>query len=310
MKSLFQFAVILALVVLGWFIYPTIEEFLRSQDLLPAAEADTGKEPPEETGEVEETPAEPEPVAVTPPAPQPEPEPEPEPAPAPAVDDDKIAALIPMPTIPSLEDITSDWTDVPEKAFPPKITTKDDIDFTLAGDNRMKLSAGRELIPVDVNLDGQLVVTPRRGSALKASVPMEKTNFKELVTQRYEEGVARILADVERRREEERQRLTVAATVPETRKAEAGEVPKTQSDEERYIALMKASLAAGELEGVTPSQVKAWRWLGYEERDGTGYWTGAAVVTKSTYFGDFETEARALIRHGKVEKWLLPGVEE
>jgi hypothetical protein len=122
--------------------------------------------------------------------------------------------------------------------------------------------------------------------------------------------VARIKERIVARREEERARIAAASTTSDTVKAEAGEVPQDASDEEKYLAIMKQSVANGELKDVTPDKVKSWRWIGYEEIGGTGYWTGAAIISKETYFGEFETEAKALIRQGKVEKWTLPGVQE
>jgi hypothetical protein len=304
MRTFFQFIVIVALAVLGWFLYPLVANYLRQQDLLaPAAP----KRPPEP---VPVAAAAPDPAPAPAPAPTPAPAPAPTPTPAPpAPGSEDLASRIPMPRIAALEEITGNWQAVPQRAFPKLIAIQEDVSFAMEGGNSMKLSAGRELHPLELAADGTLTVAPREGSELRATIAVDKTDFKERVTKRYEEGVERIRLAVEERREAERRRMATEASASDERKAEAGEIPRSSSDQERYLELMRASVAGGELQGVTSDKVRAWRWFGYEEIDGTGYWTGSAMVATETYFGEFETEAKALIRNGRVERWVLPGVE-
>ncbi len=306
MKSIFTFAVILALGFIGYIAYPAGLDFFRSQNWLPTA--DKSAAVPNATTPTP-TPAAPAPAPAVPTTPPPPPVVAPTPPP-PAPTDDAVSKLVPMPTIKSLEEITANWTNVPERAFPPKVVLKTDAAFALPQGNSMTLSAGRDATPISLAADGTLTVAPRAGSNLRATLPVSQTDFKESVTARYNEGVARIKEGIEARRQKERARLATAATTSDEEKASAGEVPKSASDEERYLALMKQSVANGELKDVTPDKVKSWRWLGYEDVGGTGYWTGVAIITKETYFGEFETEAKAYIRQGKIEKWTLPGVDE
>jgi hypothetical protein len=300
---------VVALGFMGYIAYPSAVDYFRTQKWLPSE--------PGKPAETAQTAAADLPATTPSPAPTPAPAPAPAPptapptAPAPmSASDAELERLVPMPNIKSLEEITSNWASVPQNAYPPQITLKADAVFQLPQGNTMRLSAGKNAVPVSLAADGTLAVTMRAGSELTATLPVDQTDFKELVTKRYEEGVARIKDRILARREEERARIAAAATTSDTVKAEAGEVPKDASDEEKYLALMKQSVANGELKDVTPDKVKSWRWIGYEEIGGTGYWTGAAIITKETYFGEFETEAKALIRQGKVEKWTLPGVQE
>lgn len=306
MKGLFTFAIVVALGFMGYIAYPSAIEYFRTQNWMPPAAKPT--ESVASTDAPVETPA----PVTPPPAPAtPEPAPPPPPTPAPSpTPDDEIARLVPMPKINSLEQITANWTKVPQNAYPPQITLNADAIFQLAQGNTMRLSAGKTAVPVSLSADGTLTLAPRAGSELRATLPVDQTDFKEVVTKRYEEGVARIKARIEERREQERARIAAAANTSEAVKAEAGEVPKDAGDEEKYLAIMKQSVANGELKDVTTDKVKSWRWIGFEDVDGTGYWTGAAIISKETYFGEFETEAKAYIRQGKVEKWTLPGVQE
>lgn len=308
MKGLFTFAIVVALGFMGYIAYPSAMDYFRAQNWLPAAAKPTTDVA---SGSSEGVPAPSAPATSVPETPAPEPEPTPAPPPVPApTPDDEIARLVPMPKIKSLEEITANWTKVPQNAYPPQITLNADAMFQLAQGNTMRLSAGKSAVPISLAADGTLTLAPRAGSELRATLPVDQTDFKEVVTKRYEEGVARIKARIEERREEERARIAAAANTSDAVKAEAGEVPKDATDEEKYLAIMKTSVANGELKDVTTDKVKSWRWIGFEEVNGTGYWTGAAIIVKETYFGEFETEAKAFIRQGKVEKWALPGVQE
>ena len=303
MKGFFNLVVIVALGFIGYIAYPAGMDFLRSKNWLPSA-----TDHPTAGGAATDAPA---PAGEPAPAPPVQPAPVvPKPAPPPAVATGSADAGIPMPVIKSLEEITGNWMKVPQKAIPPKVTLKAEASFALSQGNTMKLSAGRDAVPVALAADGTLTITPRTGSDLRATLPVDQTDFKERVTTRYNEGVARIKADVEARRAKERARIAAAAGTSEEVKSQAGEVPKSATDEERYLALMKESVANGELKDITPDKVTRWKWLGYEDVGGTGYWTGVAVFQKSTYFGEFETEAKAFIRQGKVEKWTQPGIDE
>ena len=305
MKGFSTFLTILALIALGYFAYPAAMDFFRDMGWMPKNKV------------VANVPAVPEvspPSApVTPPSvPTPV-----VPTPAPTVpttattpDVDAQVSRIPEPVIKSLEEITANWKNVPERAFPSTITINADAVFKLPQGNMMKLSAGKPAVPMALDASGMLTIAPRPGSALRAQLPVDQTDFKQRVTERYEAGVARIRQNIQKRRDAERERLANAAAVSEDIKASAGSVPKTSSDEALYIALMKSSVENGDLKDVTIDKVKSWRFIGYEDIQGVGYWTGAAVILKTTFFGDFETEAKALIRQGKVEKWLLPGVDE
>lgn len=309
MKGFFTFAIVVALGFMGYIAYPSAADYFRDRNWLPPAAEKTA-----DLGQLKEAPKpattpSPAPPEVTSPAAAPAVAPIPPSAPV-SANDAELERLVPMPNIKSLEDITSNWTKVPQNAYPPQVTLKADAVFQLPQGNTMNLSAGKSAVPISLAADGQLTIAMRAGSDLRASLPVDQTDFKELVSMRYDEGVARIKADVAARREKERSRIAAAATTSETVKAQAGDVPKDASDEEKYLAIMKESVANGELKDVTLDKVKSWRWIGYEEIAGTGYWTGAAIITKETYFGEFETEAKALIRQGKVEKWTLPGVQE
>ena len=53
-----------------------------------------------------------------------------------------------------------------------------------------------------------------------------------------------------------------------------------------------------------------WSPLHLREVEGEPYWATSVRYTAKTIFGEFPTEAVALIRHGKVVKWIYAGTGE
>ncbi|MFT6863352.1 MAG: hypothetical protein ACJAVK_001913 [Akkermansiaceae bacterium] len=77
------------------------------------------------------------------------------------------------------------------------------------------------------------------------------------------------------------------------------------SDEE-IIEVMKKSIAGGAVKEFTIDQIKenGWKVNGDETIDGTEYQTGLAAYEAATIFGVRPVQAKALIKGGKVERWV------
>ena len=74
--------------------------------------------------------------------------------------------------------------------------------------------------------------------------------------------------------------------------------------EDKIIALMKDSIAGGAVKEFTSDQVKGWKANGEETIDGTKYQTGLAAYEAATIFGVRPVQAKALIKDGKIERWV------
>lgn len=73
------------------------------------------------------------------------------------------------------------------------------------------------------------------------------------------------------------------------------------------VAIMKASIQAGEIKEFTFDQVLEWLpGEGSETIDGQSYQIGIASYKAETVFGVKTTQAKALIQGGKVARWLWP----
>ena len=74
--------------------------------------------------------------------------------------------------------------------------------------------------------------------------------------------------------------------------------------DDEIIALMKESIAGGAVKEFTSDQVKGWKANGEETIDGTEYQTGLAAYEAATIFGVRPVQAKALIKDGKIERWV------
>ena len=74
--------------------------------------------------------------------------------------------------------------------------------------------------------------------------------------------------------------------------------------EEALVALMQESIKGGQVKEFTFDQVLKWNAGSEEEIDGTKYQTGLAEYKAETIFGVKTMKAKALVKDGKVAKWI------
>jgi hypothetical protein len=72
------------------------------------------------------------------------------------------------------------------------------------------------------------------------------------------------------------------------------------------VAVMQASIRAGEIKEFGEAQVQGWQAGDDEVADGTTYQTGLVAYTAETVFGVRTIQAKAFIKDGKVERWIWP----
>ena len=76
--------------------------------------------------------------------------------------------------------------------------------------------------------------------------------------------------------------------------------------EAAIVRLMQDSVRSGQIEEFKFEQVLGWKAEGEEEVDGVSYQTGLAAYKAETIFGVKTIQAKALIKDGKVAKWIWP----
>ncbi len=110
---------------------------------------------------------------------------------------------------------------------------------------------------------------------------------------------------------------TPPTTVPKTPPSTPPAAPVTPPNPSTPVAtsaiatLMQQSIANQDIKEFSSDQVTDWKPGEDETIDGVPYQTGTAFYTTTTPFGSTTMKAKALIREGKVQRWIWPhtGIE-
>ncbi len=295
MKAFGKIFFIIVLFALGYAIYPSLSEHLgwagktassTSDEIVDPSDSEDGTSTAVTTDTTTQRPERPTPPTVVDTT---------------TTDSTSLEQRFPYPNIKSLEEITANWTAVPERALPKQVTLKNDLKFQLGTSGSVTKPADSDVYTLGTNSSGQLRVAMAPGSQNEALVAMAETDFKERVTETYDNLVAGIRSRVDAQRDAERSRIASEVSITEAEKAEVRQPTSAASNDE--IDIMKASIASGELAGLAPSDITTYRKLGFEKAGQTVFQIGAAVYDVKTMFGTFQTEAKAFIRDGKVIRW-------
>ena len=247
------------------------------------------------------------------PTPEPKPEPKPEmaaapPPPEPAKPKEGEFVAPPMKT---LEEATNNWTRIPESIFnnPRFAVTLGKAVEVKGAVGATKIPAGGKAVPVGQD-GGNLVVSPGAGSPFKGEIAIEDTDIKALMTAAYDQWK---VAYVESARLRFEQKKLEALNPP---KKGAGGKGANMADNKPEKApdgtfpLLLASMKAGDVTEIKPTNVKKWGEVGKEKVDGQEVWTVTVTFEAVTPFGKFETDAQAQVKNGKVQKWIYTGTGE
>jgi hypothetical protein len=82
--------------------------------------------------------------------------------------------------------------------------------------------------------------------------------------------------------------------------------PATAGGPTDAVKLMQESVRTGQIKEFTFDQVLAWKAEADETIDGETYQTGLASYKAETIFGVKTIQAKALIKNGKVQRWIWP----
>lgn len=98
-----------------------------------------------------------------------------------------------------------------------------------------------------------------------------------------------------------------ATPAPESTPAPAGEpAAPVAAGADAIVIAMQASIKAGQIKEFKFEQVLEWKADANEIADGETYQTGLASYKAETIFGTKTIQAKALIKGGKVQRWIWP----
>lgn len=210
-----------------------------------------------------------------------------------------------------------DTASIPADRLPAKVMLKAEVEIVdAASDLRMKVPAGNKMNLVRLE-GGNVIISPGAGP-FEGKVPIEQTDLMEQLAAMPDtqpavpaEPVPTPVPTPEPAPEPTPEPAPVPEPTPVPTPEPAPEPAPTPEPAPAGsgdpVAIMKASIQAGEIKEFTFDQVLEWLpGEGSETIDGQSYQTGIASYKAETVFGVKTIQAKALIQGGKVVRWLWP----
>ncbi|MGK0186002.1 MAG: hypothetical protein ACI9R3_001785 [Verrucomicrobiales bacterium] len=236
------------------------------------------------------------------------------------------------PTFEPINELVGNWKKIPDSAFPRNIKLKKAVNYNIA-DGTGSLPSGSNVVALSTDGNGTLSVAPNDKSDLRGQVAIDDTDFKAVLTDVYKIFQKRKLAQFEAAQAEmaaeepdEFEIPAVAdlspgmatgsntpmpakpANIDAKTRAIIGEPPLQFVS--GTVPVMVQSMKSGQVTEIKPDMIKYWARLHFSTVQGEPYWVGRVDYTTNSIFGIFPTQAKALIRKGKVVKWIYSGSEE
>lgn len=263
----------------------------------------------------------PKPMKVEPKPEPPKPEPpKPEPMPTPPPMTAGLGAEVKKPDadgflapdFPPIEQVVKNWSEIPKSAFPRPIKLMKNVEFMAEiNGNKFgsKMTAGGIATAIGQNGEN-LTVAPTPTSPARASVSMDDTDLKAVLTDVYERWKVDRTAMLKRQFLFAQNSANNAKATAASSPAVATRGDKPVKNAEGTYDILLASMKAGQVTEITPTNIKKWGDAALEKIDEKEYWTIIVDYTTKTMFGDFDTQAQARVFGGKVEKWIYTGSGE
>jgi hypothetical protein len=222
---------------------------------------------------------------------------------------DEIEARYPMPNFKTIEEITKDWTTIPSRAFPKKVKSKVALTFD-SGTAKTELPSGSDIIAAGMRAGAGILIVMREGDdTTRIDVPLANTDMKEYLTGLYERYKEYHRKRVLAQRDRARTLKDHPSGASEDQMKLAGPKPEVRAG--GVVPVMLASIDELKLKELKASAITSWGAVNFEEIEGKPYWTGTVQCTvENALFGPTQTEVMALIKDGKVVKWLFTGSRE
>ncbi len=237
-------------------------------------------------------------------------------APKPAVAKSEIDKLVeakyPMPNVKPLLEIVDNWNNVPRNAYPRFVTLKDNLAFTMTiNGNKMASVAvpGTQVVPTSLQ-GSTLHVTSAANPAMRNQIDVDKTDFKDQISNRYAQFMQSKRTQIAALREKAKKALMASPEKVASLQANSGKWDQTGDPR---FGPVKASIAGGKVKDVSIEEATSFRWNGSERIGGQlagTYDTVTVHFEVSTIFGKFPTDYKCLLRGGQVVGWIDPVTDE
>ncbi len=222
---------------------------------------------------------------------------------APAASTSTTTGFVP-PAIPSLEEATQNWAQIPARAFPRSVILKQPVSIKMAAGTG-QLAAGTSALALSA-AQGVLTIAPSEASTARGQTPVTATDFPDQIRPAYEAWKSHRVQTA--REDWEARQKAGAAAVATANQVDAAGKPVANSSG-KYELLLE-SMRTGQVTEVRPSNIRSWGTAHPGMVDGQPGWLIEIDFTATTMFGKFDTQAQAQIRDGKVIRWIYTGSRE
>jgi hypothetical protein len=238
---------------------------------------------------------------------------------------DEISRRYPLPEFKPIEVLVGGWKAIPASAFPRPVTLNRSAALPVAGGaGTATFDAGAKVVALSATPDGSLIIAPKPDAVMRGPVPIDATDFKAVLGGVYEEFKTRKRAEVSKLRDQARAEAKKIASTPPSSLNHANSDPPSSTiatigprpaqNADMTVPAMLANMverAKARPNAEPPADgVRGWGYVTYREIDGQPYWGASVRYTAKTIFGEFPTEAVALMRQGKVVRWIYAGTGE
>lgn len=215
------------------------------------------------------------------------------------------------PVIPSLDELTKNWSTIPASAFPRAVKLHRNVD--------VKMAAGSARIPAGATAyarsseNGFISVAPTPTSTAWGTVPTMDTDLPDQIRQSYEKWKAYRIesahkAWLAKKTAKASTHVEVNAPIDTTEALDSAGKPRQAND--GTYPLLLASMKAGDVTDITQPRIRRWGAAEQKVIKGTPLWVVDVWYETVVYCGPTVAQAQAQIRDGKVIAWVYPGSGE
>jgi hypothetical protein len=206
------------------------------------------------------------------------------------------------PPIPDVVQATQNWALIPPTAFPRPVKLTAPAAFA-SKFGSTQVPAGSEVTALSIQ-SGTLTVAPNAQSPLRATVPIDSTNLKAVLTAGYDAWRAKRIEEARLAAKNRK-----AAPVVEQATLVSADGKPVQAPDGTYPLLL-ASMLAGQVTEVTPASIRHWGAPEPGNFKGQTCWVMPVEYDAQTAFGKISSSALAKVVAGKVAGWFYKGSEE
>ena len=237
----------------------------------------------------------------------------------------QVVSQFPYKVFPPLAEAVKNWTAIPTKLFPLPVAVAKELNFSDQTGGSFSVPVGGAVF-VNAQRGPQLLVRPGRSSRMHTYVNIDDTTLKNVVTKIYETNVNGWNRLVDKQRQDARDRIlagmpivpgNVGVSAPANQPTSEPVRPrsvlkidptfgtKPRVDNRGRVEVALASIRAKGLEDCQEQFIQRWGVLKQERIQGRPYWTVEVSFLVDSIFGRFPKDAKALIRNGRLEKWVV-----